>query len=421
MKKVLLVVYFFLLSPLFFALPAYSIETKISTTFENGKRSATDYLDDRDLSSNLNVYRQQLRLDQKLSSDTKYSVSYERYYKDYDALDSLDSVSDQWLAGFNHSFNDVAVNPLKLDIDAGLKYKDYKNSPDSDYTRSNAAAGLSYGEEDLWNIKWSNGLINYAFDSADKDELKLFTQVSGWTKLMGGRLKISPSYKFQAVEEDKNGTNRNENTIKLAAVCQLLPSYFKAVGAFYELGKNDTKDSEDEDRDDNLRYKYTRWYITTEHPLTKNFETDFKYGRGIRNYSDSNNDYKNWFIEDKSIWNVYEDEVKKIDLLITVEHREGDYDQVDSLNYIKDVINVKVVDRIKRDWELIPGFTFKKYNYHASPLKKENDYETKVEFTKELLNEKLEFKISYKYCLKDYRNKPDITLWQVRSGLEYKF
>ena len=103
-----------------------------------------------------------------------------------------------------------------------------------------------------------------------------------------------------------------------------------------------------------------------------------------------------------------------------MEHREGSYDLVNSLNYIKNLIGGRLSYKVKTDWKLAPAFTFKKYDYHNNHDKDEKDYEAKVEFSKSL-PKGLALNLSYKYVYKDYKQKPDITLWALRAGIDWEF
>ena len=410
-----------IIMPWFFIRPAYATQNEISTTFETGERSVTDTLEDRDLSGNLNFYQYALRFDHAISKLTKYNFSYGYDYKNYQTLDALDSTSHQWHFGLDHTFENFKANPLKLDIDVGLRNKDYRNSPSSDYERTNASLGLEYKHEDLWAISWRNGFINYDFTKAGNDQLKLFTKLGGWSKLFNERLKIDGFYKFQNVDHETASKGRVENTLNLGSSYKLEMPYFSKLSGVFETGKTDTKDSEYEDRDDNLQFKYTKWHVATAHPLLKNITTFFRYGRISRDYQNSNNGYKNWFAENKTDFEILEDKIKKVNLSILAEHKESNYDLTDSLNYIRNLASAKFSYKMKNNWEFDPSFAFKKYDYSANPLQNEKQYEIKAEFAKELYDGNLELKLTYKFVWKDYENNPDVNLWSIKAGIDYKF
>lgn len=396
----------------------FAFQNQISTTLETGERAITDTIEDRDLSGNLDFYRYRLRLDREISKLTKYNLWYERYYKDYETLDNLDSTSNEWHFGIDHSFVEKAV---KVSLDAGFRDKDYKNASSSEYERSNAAIGLEYKHEGSWALNWDGGFINYDYTKSGNDQLKLYTKIGGWMKFFDERLKIGPSYKFQKIDDDNTSKDRTENIFTVIPSYKLGMRHFDKISGYYSFGRNDTKDYEDDDRDDDLRLKYAKWHINTEHPLTGNTDTSFKYGQIRRDYQNSGNDYRNWFIENKTDFKIYEDKVKKINFLISGEHKEADYHLADSLNYIKNVVGTKFLYRIKNNWELCPGCVFKKYDYTASPTKNEKQYVANLELIKELFNRNLELKLAYKYVWKDYRYKPDIEQWTVKAGIEYRF
>jgi len=396
---------------------SHASQNNISTFIETGERSVTDTIEDRDISGNYNFYRFFGRFDQEASKVFKYNISYEYYFKDYVTSDNLDMASNQGRAAFDYW---LAPDKFKLSLDAGLKSKDYKNSPTSEYERSNATIGLDYKYEELWSIGWDNGFINYDYDKADNDQLKLFTKLRGWMKFFEERLKVAPSFKYQVVDNDNSTKDRAEQVFAVSSYYKLNLPCFEKVGGYYGFGKNDTKDYEDDDRDDDLRFKYHKWHVSTDHPLIEKLDTLFKYGQLRRNYQNSPNNYRTWFIENKTSFKLYKDKIKEIGFSVPLEHREGSYGLVDSLNYIKNVVGARLSYRVKDNWELTPAFTFKKYAYHNNHDKDEKQYEAKIEFSKSL-PKNLDLNLAYKYQRKDYKQKSDITLWTIRAGIDWEF
>lgn len=407
----------FLLTCLIWPLNSLASQNNISSFFETGERSVTDTIEDRDISGNYNFYRFFGRFDQEASKVLKYNVSYEYYYKDYGTSDSLDMDSNQVRAGLDYW---LAPEKFKISLDAAFKSKDYKNSSSSEYDRSNVTLGLDYKYEELWSIGWDNGFINYDYDKVDNDQLKMFTKLRGWMKFFDECLKIAPSFKYQEVDNDNSTKDRAEQVFAVSSYYKLNMPYFDKVGGYYGFGKNDTKDYEDEDRDDDLRYKYQKWHISTDHPLTEKFDTSFKYGQNRRNYQNSPNNYRTWFIENKTDFEIYRDKSKDVKFSVPLEHREGEYSLVHSLNYIKNLIGARLAYKIKDNWELTPAVAFKEYIYHANPPKSEKDYEAKIEFSKSL-PKNLDMNLSYKYVYKNYKQKPDIKLWTFRAGIDWEF
>lgn len=396
---------------------SFAAQNNISTFFETGERAVTDTIEDRDISGNYRFYKYFGRFDQEVSKVFKYNISYEYYFKDYGTSDSLDMDSNQVRAGFDYW---LAPDKFKLSLDAGYKSKDYKNSPSSEYDRSNATLGLDYRYGELWAIGWDNGFIDYDYDKVDNDQLKLFTKLRGWMKFFDERFKIAPSFKYQVVDNDNSTKNRAEQVFTVSSYYKLGLPYFEKIGGYYGFGKNDTKDYEDDDRDDDLRFKYQKWHVSTDHPLMDKLDTSFKYGQLRRNYQNSPNNYRTWFIENKTGYKLYKDKLKEIGFSIPMEHREGNYDLVDSLDYIKNVVGARLSYRVKDNWELIPAVAFKQYIYHANPPKSEKDYEARVEFSKSL-PKNFDLNLSYKYVYKNYKQRPDITLWTIRAGIDWEF
>lgn len=402
------------------ASPSPATTGKIAARFETGARSVTDNIEDRDLSGNLSFQRYDLEFGQGLSKTTEYNFLYEHYFKNYSTADSLDSTSDEWRASFDHTFLDFKYAPLKLGIDVGLREKDYKLSDSSDYARSSAEMDLDYKYENLWDLDWKSGFVNYEFLKADGDELKLFTKAGGWLKLADERLEIAPSYKYQRVSQRDPSADRSEHIVNIALSYKINAPFLDKVSSFYEFGRNDTRENDYEDRDDALTFKYTRWHISSEHPLAGWIDTTFKYGQNIRKYDTSPNNYHTWYGENRTNLKIFEEEATKINLLIITEHREGDYIDVDTLRYIKNLAGARLSFKVKNNWGVAPSFTYKKYAYRDNPVKNEQDYDVKIELVKEF-NRDLDIRITSRNVWKDFRDQPDAKLWSINAGIEYKF
>jgi len=394
-------------------------KSKVTAVFESGSRTATEYTEDRDVSGNLEYQRYDLRFDQELDKTTKYYFAYEQYHKDYSALDNFDSTSYEYHGGFAHTFENVRSGALKLDMDIGLREKDYRTADPSDYARSSADLGLDYKYGDSWDLYWRNGFVNYEYLNADGDQLKLYTKLGGKLWLVDKRLELGSSYKYEGISQHDPSLDRSEHIVNTISSYKFNLPYLNKVSALYEFGRNDTRD-DDEDRDDVLTFKYTRWYVSSEHPILKNLDTAFKYGENIRGYDTSPNNYHTWYAENKTNLNIFEDKAIKVVLSTQLEHRDGAYVSVDALKYRKDVAGTRLSFKVKNNWELAPSFTFKKYDYRDNHVKDEQDYDAKIEFVKEF-NQNLDIRITVRNCWKDYRLQPDLMIETVNAGIEYKF
>lgn len=401
--------------------PAYALPNKAGAIFETGISSVTDTTEDRDVSGNFDYYRYRLKFAREASNTTSCWAAYERRVRDYETSDNLDSEYSAAQASLTHTFTNFSINPLTADLDIGYKVKDYDNSPSSTYNRSDAAVNLSHKHEDLWAISWKNGFVNYNYTKSDNDQLKLFTKLSGWAKFLDEKLKISPSYKYQEIDAERNEKDRNEQTVNCRAAYKTNLPYLSEAAGFFEHGRNDTKDSDDEERDDDLRFRYQKWDVTTEHPLVEKLKTGFKYGHLRRHYTDNANSYRHWLIENKTKLGAFEDKISKTSFWFEYQHREANFTTVSTLNYIRNSAVVKLSYEIKDSWELAPAFVFKSFDYPNNPTSTLKQYEAKVEFLKELPTNNLELVLNYRYIWKDYKFKTDIRQWAAKAGIEYKF
>lgn len=399
---------------------AFASANKISTYYETGTRSATDTLEDRDISANFDFYKYFMRVDQEASKALKYNASYLRSHRDYDTLDNFDFVTDQWRLGLDYV---CKPDVLKLSFDASFTDKDYKRSPTLSYNRSSASMGLHYIYKEAAVFDWDNGFTSYSYDRADTDQFKVYTRIGGAFKFFDERFKINPTFKYQKVNNE-SAKDRIEQVTTLSSYLKLDMKHFNKISGYFAAGRNDTKDYEDEERDDDFIFNYFKWHAVTEHPLTEKLDTSFKYGQFRRDYQNSNNDYKVWYLDNKMGFKIYDDKMKKISVSTQLEHKEGTYHLVDTLNYVRQQAVARLSYNMKNNWELAPSFAFKRYDYSASPTSDLKQYDLKVEFQKELeslLKKDLSLNLTYKYIWKDYMNKADITQWSVKAGLEYKF
>ncbi len=404
--------------PLLLFLPEISFAdtSSLSSSYEFGRRQITDFIENRDNLDNFDYFKYHLRLKQEVKDGLDYGVSYSRTKRDYETQNTLDSTAND----YKLSLHLAAPAGTKLNFDFGHKEKHYKNSPTSEYIRDGLSFGLKRDVSKTFSLGLSSGIANYDFsEHTDSNQFKIFWALEADILLLENKLRTGASFRHQDVDQKGGRADRSEQIIKGDLRYTFGLNYLKDIGFGLEHGRDDTK--EIEERDDNLRYRYTKWEIKSRHPLFEKLDTAFRYGQNMRDYFDSASDYRGWFLENKTTYEIFESKASSLESSFESGHKETDYHLDDSLNYIKDSFSVELSYSRKKNCKIIPSFTFSQYNYPADINRKEKDYLSEVEFIKELTLPDIKLKARYAYKFRDFRYVADVVQWWVSLGAALTF
>lgn len=401
---------------LFIASPGFCGPSSISSTYEFGERQITDLIENRDSLDNFDYFKYRFRLKQDIKDNLNYNISYSRQKRDYETQDSLDSRANEYKLGLNLSLCELT----QLQAEFGHKEKHYKNTPSSEYGRDAFNINLKHKLNPALSFGFDLGAINYDYlqDTASNQH-KIYAGLNADYLLLDKRLNLGGFYRLQSVDQKGNKTDRGEQIIGADINYKFNLRYLKTLGLTLEHGRDDTK--EIEERDDNLRYLYTKWALKSKHPLSEKMDTAFRYGQNRRDYFDSVSDYRGWFLENKTNYEIFASSQSILAASVKSEHKETDYHLDDSLNYLKDSFGFELAYNRKDNYKIIPSFTFSRYNYPANLNRKEKDYLAEIELIKEFDRPAVMLKAKYAYKFRDFRYTSDVAQWWASLGIELGF
>jgi hypothetical protein len=395
-----------------------------TASYSTGERSQTDGIEERDLSGNYNFYKYGFSVKAEPSKDFVYRVAFKDYEKDFESsYDSLDNRTNYYDASFSMPLHKTDTYMIRLNTDYQLMTKRYKNSPNSEYDKNSISGGLDLDIGKDYSLEISAGIKDYDYiKKSSSDQLKTFIKIAPDIKLYKGYLTVSGYYRKDWVDQTKNKSQKDytEDTLSIRPVVKFdFPSFYELRG-FFGYGRNDTRD-DDEDREDNLRYEYKRWDLTSCHKLANIVDTQFTYGQKYRDYFTSLNSYDNWYIENKTKVELLKKDPFNMDLLFGGDHKETDFFENYSLCYIKNSLfgGFNVLKR--EDWSFKPNFAFIKYDYPPLSTKNERQYKLDLSCKKYIGSTDKALEAGYSYKWKDYKYKPDITQWSLNLAFEFRF
>jgi hypothetical protein len=390
--------------------------------YELGKQSQTDITEERDLSGNFNFYRYGVKAAADFKGAFGYRLAYENYQKDFEAPNnSLDTIADLYNFSLGLPISKTENFSLDLDADYELRTKRYKNNTPLEYDENSLSCALltNYGKR--FSLGIGAGLKDYEYikkSSSDYD--KYWFKVSPGIKILDECLSVSAYYKRQMVDKPKEDSDYNEDTASVKTALKTnMPVLYK-ISAFFEEGRNDTQDDE-EDREDNLRFKYTVWDIASNYKIYETLDTQLTYGQKYRGYNTSINGYDNWFIKDKTEINIIKKTPYELDILAGIEHKETSFYQNSSLGYNKNFLSGGFNILKRGDWSLRPDFSFTKYKYPPLSVNNQKTYRAVLNFKKYIRSTDNAAEVDWQYKWKDYRYKADIQQWSLKLSLSIKF
>jgi len=391
-------------------------------SFSSGKRSQTDGTDERDLSGDYSFYQYAVTAKANPSDDISYKVSFKDYRKEFDqADDSLDNRTVRYNARFAaplHKKEDISV---KLAIDYGLRVKRYKDSPNQEYDNNTISAALDVRPLKNYCLGIAAGINDYDYaKKSSQDQRKSFFKISPAGKFFDERLTLSGYYRRNEVDNSGKRDNYSEDIISLKSSLKLgLPLLYK-IGGGFSYGRNDTRDDE-EDREDDLRFEYKKWDISTYHRLSNRIDSRLTYGRQDRQYFTSPDSYDNWLIKNRTRFNLAKKGLFNTDMILGYEHRETSFASNNSLSYNKNVYNAGLAFSQRGQWSVKPAVTFTDYRYQPLSPKNEKQYKAEISCSKYIGSTDNVLELDYWYKWKNYEYKPNIEQWAVNISYNAKF
>ena len=421
MKKIaflLIIIITHIISPLSSQCYASSKNT-IKPYFAAGEKSQTDATEERDVSGSFDYYRYGISSNFKPEKNLSLKLGFEEYRKDFLNNSQSDADSHIYKTGIGYLIFDDKETSLDADLDFSLRNKRYEDSPKLEYDQIKVKGALRYKLKDTCSFGLSSGINNYEYiNYSDSDILKTFLKISPEIYLLDKILEISGFVRIRWLDASGDNKDTTETILSSATTLNLdIPLLYK-IKARIETGKENTQDTED--REDSLRYKYTKWNATTYYKFNKRLKTQLEYGQKQRDYLSDNNDYENWYIKDKANFKLLEKELFALSLFTESEHKETDFDKIHKKRYIKNKITGGLSFLKRANWSLKPEFSFTDYNYISESTSDQKSYKGKISARK-YINGDFVLEGYYWYKWKDYEFKSDSEQWTLNLSCNIRF
>jgi len=402
----------------------YAFEPTLSGFFEAGNRSTKEAIEaEKTLSYDYAKYY--LRYDYPIRKPLNLKLVYNSYTKKYEDRRDLNNNTISIKSYWDYSLFTKKDSSLKLDVDLGWREKRYKEK--DKYTNSQWLLKLksTYRIEDLWSLSGEMGYKDYDyFLSEGKDRIEFSEKVEGKRYFYNSRLQFLALLNFRQTDFDSK-PDTNQVIYRLGVEVRPEFSFLSEMAGRIEEGKKYTDEDIDEDieeeQEGDYYFKYRRWWLKTEHPVRERMYTVLKYTDYDKNYTTADYDYHWYEIENRWRYLLLKDNINRLSLIFSYLHRETDYSQRNISSYDKDSVEMQAQYSRKNNWKAQLKFGVSFYDYTIGRERDKTNYSLGIQFEKEIITRKLALATEYKWKLKDYELKPDVTQNAGRVSIDYKF
>ncbi|MFA5116318.1 MAG: hypothetical protein WC486_03450 [Candidatus Omnitrophota bacterium] len=398
--------------------PVIAQNTSLKTSWETGKISTSEILEEEDISADLTYNKYRFSLEQELSPEFTLGFDNTYYRKDYEGQSALSNHSNQAQISLNYlPENNNALTPSKLSFKYLNKGKYYEHSEADRYIQNKAELGAAFKKDDDWRLNLKTGFNDYSYNSSSgKNETQLYFNTDVTKKLLDERLTLSTLSRVKHIER-RARNERNQYIWGQEASYKLNLPYFKEVSASIQKGQMQTQD--EDERDDERDFKYTTWQVKSRHPLLKELETTLKYQMTKREYNGANYSWKRTLFENMVQYKLIDKKSTDLSANLKVYHKKIDFLVSRNSNYDKNSAALELKLNQKGDYKLSGGFGWNQKDYSFSPLRNRDAYTWKASLEKTI--SELTFYLDYKHELKDYEYASDRTYDVVKCAVEYRF
>ncbi|MBN1406079.1 MAG: hypothetical protein JW946_06130, partial [Candidatus Omnitrophica bacterium] len=349
---------------LFPSLCRAEMKGSVTPSFSTGIKSQTDAIEERDLSGNFWFYKYGLSGTLKPDNKLSLKAGYEKYFKDFSGVNISDVNTCAYKAGIDYILFDDKEKSLKTGLGFKLRNKRYKDSPSLSYDQYRAQADINCKFSENYSLDLSAGINDYEYiKNNSSDVTKTYIKFSPEARFFDKMLEISASYRMRWLDYKNNSKDKSENVYSGTAILNLDNPFMHKIKANAETGKENTQDTED--REDSLRYQHDKWDIATYYKFGKNFKTQLEYGQKQRDYISDNNNYKNWYIKNKSNFKILKNKYLDVDFSPEYEYKDTHFSKINSKSYVKNKIAAGMSFSKRENWSFDPEFIFTDYDYEA--------------------------------------------------------
>ena len=402
----------------FAVLPAMAQNTKVNTSWETGKISTSEILEEEDISADLTYNKYRFGLKQELGHQLTLGLDNSYYRKDYEGQSALSNHSNTSSVSLNYlpKSEDLFV-PSKLSLKYLNREKYYEHLTQDRYTQNRAEFGAVFEKEKDWRVGLETGFNNLNYHLASsKNETQSYLNTDIKKLLFQQRLALSALSKVKHAERGHK-SDRNQYIWGTEASYKLDLPYFKEISASMQKGQMETVD--EDDRDDSFDFRYSAWQVKSRHPLLERLETSLRYQRMKREYDGANYGWKRTLFENTNQYKIIDTKATDLSLNLKIYHKKIDFLALKNMNFDKNSAALEFKLNQKGDYKLTGSFGWNRKEYPLSPLKDRDAYTWKASLEKTISNFMLS--LDYKHELKNYDFTHDRTYDVFKCGLECVF
>ncbi len=354
-----------------------------------------------------------------MSARANYKLGSYFYDKDYSASDSTDNVSRILTANGSYYIRKDKERALKLDVSLKYKEKRYTDSPDSEYDQGVLSPKITYNVKDAYSIYLSAGINNYDYvNNSGKNEFKFFSKLGGKRYLLAKRLVLNSSFRFESSIRKKEDRRKNRNVLVLGGYYILDVPYIYKVTLRAKAGQGDTKD--DDHRDDDLDYKFGRFFIKTEHRVTPLVKAAFVFEYFKKDYLTGDLDHRGFYLRNTWRNSVIDDKIRGLYFVLAAGHKEVYYPIKPERDYRKGTLEIKGVFLKKRDWKTSLSLQGDFYSYRDT-VRDKNRYYARLLLKRYFFIKKLDITLDLKYKYTDNRQENNTEEESARVAFRYRY
>jgi len=401
----------------------YAFEPNFTGFFEAGTRTTVEAIEGiSTLDYDYDKYY--LRYKNPITKLLNLTLVYNSYRKKYENRKDLNNNTVSIKSYWDYSFFVRKDSSLKFDVDLGWREKRYKEK--GVYTNSQWILKLrsTYKLKDLWSVSGEIGYKDYDyFLTEGKDRKEFSERVEGKRYFFNKRFQFLALLNFRQTDFDSR-RDTGQFIYRLGVNVKPEFSFLSEMEGRIEEGKKYTDEEEEEEEEEqegDYYFKYRRWWLKTEHPVFERMDTVLKYTNYNKDYTTASYDHIWYEIENEWRYLFLENYMNKFFLAFNYVHRETDYSQMKISSYDKDSVEMGFHYSLKNNWSALLNLGIAISDYTIGREKDKKTYSMGIQFEKEVILHKLALAAEYKWKLKDYELKSDVSQNAGRISIDYKF
>lgn len=411
----------YLIVILLICIPSFTFadDFRVGGFFDTGKRTQAEDYEEEDDDSEYTYRHYHFRFEHRLSARANYGVSSNYYDKDYSLSDSNDNISRILAVKGSYDIRKEKEEKLKLDIGFRHKEKRYSESPDSEYDQVILSPKFTYSVKDIYSVYVSTGINSYDYvNNNGKDEVKLYSKLGGKRNLFAKKLVLSSSFRYESSTRKREDRREHKNELMLGAYYIPDVSYLYKITLRAKAGQGDTKD--DDDRDDDFDYRFSRFFIKTEHRINPLLKAGLVYEYFRKDYLTADLDHRGFHIRNTWRQSIIADKDRVLYIIVAAAHKAVYYPIKPERDYRKGTLEVNGVILQRRDWKTSLSLRGDFYDYSDSTGDK-NRYYARLLLKRYFIEKRLDLSLNLKYKYTDNRHSNNTEEESGRLAFTYKF